>query len=309
MEKISNKDKKQLFLKLIEECDKGNTQRFNKDGNVFHDAGYYDYGDGWKIKNNGILGLWYAGLDEEGKHKVQLIVGGSLEERDSAILDKDEKNEFVKSFTEDELNEFLDKFFNMNNMEALNEFSGIGYFKENENYQTPYPVITQNSLEYLNIIDYINELSEGIDLQSGDVTEFKMGDGFLSDYIKVAKDYDGFYIDGSTTENGTAYITFKQNEENLQYELVEQEGEIRETESILAIVKKAMRDVPEIYQNLRAGTYKKEQFVPKKDDLQKQTTLQEREEELSTLEAEEKTISEAEALIDQQKEGQDVGEE
>ena len=39
------------------------------------------------------------------------------------------------------------------------------------------------------------------------------------------------------------------------------------------------------------------------------TPLQQKEEELSSLEAEAKTISEAEALIDQQKEGQDIGEE
>lgn len=39
------------------------------------------------------------------------------------------------------------------------------------------------------------------------------------------------------------------------------------------------------------------------------TPLQQKEEELSALEKEEKTISEAEALIDQQKEGQDIGEE
>ena len=42
----------------------------------------------------------------------------------------------------------------------------------------------------------------------------------------------------------------------------------------------------------------------------KNTVLQQREEELSALEAEEKMISEAEALIDKQteKEGQDIGE-
>ena len=41
----------------------------------------------------------------------------------------------------------------------------------------------------------------------------------------------------------------------------------------------------------------------------KRQNLKSREEELSSLEAEAKTISEAEALIDQQKEGQDIGEE
>lgn len=45
------------------------------------------------------------------------------------------------------------------------------------------------------------------------------------------------------------------------------------------------------------------------DRKSKTSPLQQREEKLSSLEAEEKTISEAEALIDQQKEGQDIGEE
>lgn len=43
-------------------------------------------------------------------------------------------------------------------------------------------------------------------------------------------------------------------------------------------------------------------------DLINKSTLQKKEEELSSLETEEKTISEAEALMEQQKEGQDIGE-
>ena len=45
------------------------------------------------------------------------------------------------------------------------------------------------------------------------------------------------------------------------------------------------------------------------DEGKSKTPLQQKEEELSALEAEEKTISEAEALIEEQKEGQDKGEE
>lgn len=43
-------------------------------------------------------------------------------------------------------------------------------------------------------------------------------------------------------------------------------------------------------------------------ELRNKSTLQQKEDKLSSLEAEEKTISEAEALIEQQKEGQDIGE-
>ena len=42
-------------------------------------------------------------------------------------------------------------------------------------------------------------------------------------------------------------------------------------------------------------------------ELRNKSTLQQKEDKLSSLEAEEKTISEAEALIEQQKEGQDIG--
>lgn len=305
---ISNEEKKQLFLKLIEECDKGNTQKFNKEGNVFHDAGYYEHGDGWKIKNNGILGLWYAGLDEEGKHKIELIVGGSLEERDYGILDKSEKGSLVRSFSDSELNEFLDKFFDMNNMQALNEFGNTGYFKENEKYETPYAIVTKNSLEYLNIMDYINAMSERIDIQNEGVTGFELGDRFLGNYIEIAKTGDGFRIqcqkDGDDSRE-TAYIKFQQNDESLKYELVEKDGDDKEVESILAVINKAISDVPSIYQHLRNGTYQMEEFVPGKDT---KTPLQQKEEVLSSLEKEEKIISEAEALIEQHKEGQNIGE-
>ena len=265
---ISNEDKKQLFLKLIDECDKGNTQRFDRDGNVFRDAGYFNYGDGWKIKNNGILGLWYAGLDEEGKHVIQLVAGGSLEERDSALFDISKKSAFIRSFSDSELNEFLDKFFDMNNIQALNEFCNTEYFKENEKYETPYANFTKNSLEYLNIMDYINAISERIDIQNEGVTGFELGDRFLGNYIEMAKIQDGFRIvckKQGDDYRETAYFKFQQNRENLKYELVEKDGDDKEVESILAVVNKAIDDVPSIYQHLRNGTYQMEEFLLKSE--------------------------------------------
>ena len=288
MGKLSNEAKKQLFLRLIEECDKGNTYRSNDIGNVFHDAGYYDYGDGWKIKNNGILGLWYYGIDEEGKRKVGLSVGGSLEERDNTLFGS--RDTFAKSFSDSELDQFLDRFFNMNNMEVLNEFGDTRYFKENENYRTPYSNISLNSLEYLNMIDYFNALSEGFDLQNAGGPRLNMGEDFFADAIQVTHgEEDEYWILSETYgKDGKqiAHVTLRQNADTLQYKPNEQYGDNKEIERILAVVNKAISDVPEIYKRLGTGTYKKEDFVPTRDFIQK-ASLQQIEEELSKPEEKE----------------------
>lgn len=257
MEIVSNEQKKSLFLRLIEECKKGNTLRSYKEGNPFSDAGYYDYGNGWKIKNNGILGLWYTGLDEEGKNRINLICGGSIEEKDKAVID--EHCVLTRSFSDDELQEFLDRFFDMNNMEAINEFSsGNRFFTENETYSTPYN--TDNSLEYLNILDYINELSGGIDMQNANVAMFNGGDVLPVDYIQIAQNFPGFTIESRyESKYEPIYIKFDQNPDTLQYELSESDGNI---EQILSIIQKAISDVQNVYQALRTGTYKRADFVP-----------------------------------------------
>ena len=84
-------------------------------------------------------------------------------------------------------------------------------------------------------------------------------------------------------------------------EIVEDEiQDPNKTNKIVEICQKAIADFPQVYQAIRNGTYTKNN----------RSILQQREEELSTLEAEAKTIAEAEALIDKQteKEGQDIGE-
>lgn len=303
MENLSKQDKKQLFLRLIEECDRtGRSDRVNEEGNVYHDAGYYRI---WKIKNDGILGLWYEGLDKEGKHRVELIAGGALEERDYEILYRID-GPLIRSFSDNELDEFLDRFFDMNNMEALNEFGNMGYFEKNENYKTPSVNVTMNSLEYLNIMDYLNELSEGITFNAEESTYFKVGDRFLSDHILLAKDPEGFWIHGSTDKKEIVFMKFKQNIETSQYELIEKTGDENEIELLLDIVDKAMDDVPKIYQHLRAGTYKKEEFVTERN---KQTPLQKRESKLAELEVEKQELLKEEALIQPEKEeGRNIGE-
>lgn len=303
MENLSKQDKKQLFLRLIEECDRtGRSDRVNEEGNVYHDAGYYRI---WKIKNDGILGLWYEGLDKEGKHRVELIAGGALEERDYEILYRID-GPLIRSFSDNELDEFLDRFFDMNNMEALNEFGNMGYFEKNENYKTPSVNVTMNSLEYLNIMDYFNELSEGITFNAEESTYFKVGDRFLSDHILLAKDPEGFWIHGSTDKKEIVFMKFKQNIETSQYELIEKTGDENEIELLLDIVDKAMDDVPKIYQHLRAGTYKKEEFVTERN---KQTPLQKRESKLAELEVEKQELLKEEALMQPEKEeGRNIGE-
>lgn len=303
MENLSKQDKKQLFLRLIEECDRtGRSDRVNEEGNVYHDAGYYRI---WKIKNDGILGLWYEGLDKEGKHRVELIAGGALEERDYEILYRID-GPLIRSFSDNELDEFLDRFFDMNNMEALNEFGNMGYFEKNENYKTPSVNVTMNSLEYLNIMDYLNELSEGITFNAEESTYFKVGDRFLSDHILLAKDPEGFWIHGSTDKKEIVFMKFKQNIETSQYELIEKTGDENEIELLLDIVDKAMDDVPKIYQHLRAGTYKKEEFITERN---KQTPLQKRESKLAELEVEKQELLKEEALMQPEKEeGRNIGE-
>lgn len=303
MENLSKQDKKQLFLRLIEECDRTwRSDRVNEEGNVYHDAGYYRI---WKIKNDGILGLWYEGLDKEGKHRVELIAGGALEERDYEILYRID-GPLIRSFSDNELDEFLDRFFDMNNMEALNEFGNMGYFEKNENYKTPSVNVTMNSLEYLNIMDYLNELSEGITFNAEESTYFKVGDRFLSDHILLAKDPEGFWIHGSTDKKEIVFMKFKQNIETSQYELIEKTGDENEIELLLDIVDKAMDDVPKIYQHLRAGTYKKEEFVTERN---KQTPLQKRESKLAELEVEKQELLKEEALMQPEKEeGRNIGE-
>ena len=67
-----------------------------------------------------------------------------------------------------------------------------------------------------------------------------------------------------------------------------------------------MDDVTKIYQHLRAGTYKKEEFVTERN---KQTPLQKRESKLAELEVEKQELLKEEALMQPEKEeGRNIGE-
>lgn len=73
---------------------------------------------------------------------------------------------------------------------------------------------------------------------------------------------------------------------------------------------RGMEYLRERYSTLDIEIQKIRDEIQQLRDGQKNSPLQKREQELSSLEAEEKTITEAEALIDRQaqKEGQDIGE-
>ena len=72
----------------------------------------------------------------------------------------------------------------------------------------------------------------------------------------------------------------------------------------------SVENLPRIYEAITKGTYRREDFMTAVQSQGKQTPLQQKEAELSELGNEEKTIAEAETLIDKQnlKEGQNIGE-
>ena len=147
MEKLSKEDKKQLFMALVNQYtdrfDLGNAYH-QKEGDAMYEAGYWN---NWKLKNNGILGLHYNGITKDGKKEVCLTVGGGLDESRAKIRG----GNLTKQFDNDtQLDEFLDRFFDMNNMEAINEFAHDSkVFQEEEKYTGCFT--NDIPLEYLEI--------------------------------------------------------------------------------------------------------------------------------------------------------------
>lgn len=304
MEKLSNQNKKELFYGLIKQCPNGFKigSYHQKAGDAMYEAGYWDYN--WKIKNNGILGLRYGGITEDGKKIVSLTVGGALDEAPFAGI---RDGNLIKQFDDDsQLDEFLDRFFDMNNMEAINEFAPDSKaFQEEELYTGCYP--NDFPLEYLYMLDCLNEEFEGSlldrNVYASEYTGEKIGPNST---VRINLNYDDIILDISERidEYKSKWTTAKYNSNDFgsaNMEIVEDEiQDPNKTNKIVEICQKAIADFPQVYQAIRNGTYTKNN----------RSTLQQREEELSALETEEKTISEAEALIDKQseKEGQDIGE-
>ncbi len=304
MEKLSNQKKKELFYGLIKQCPNGlKIGSYEQEaGDAMYEAGYWDYY--WKIKNNGILGLRYGGITKDGKKVVSLTVGGALEE---APLSGIRHGNLIKQFDDDsQLDEFLDRFFDMNNMEAINEFAPDSkVFQRNEQYTGCFP--NDFPLEYLYMLDCLNEeFEENLLYRHVYDSEYAGEKIGPNSKVRINLYYDDIILGISEriNEDKTKWTIAKYNSKDFgsaNMEIVEDEiQDPNKTNKIVEICQKAIADFPQVYQAIRNGTYTKNN----------RSTLQQREEELSALEAEEKTISEAEALIDKQseKEGQDIGE-
>lgn len=331
MEKLSKEDKKQLFMALVNQYtdrfDLGNAYH-QKEGNAMYEAGYWN---NWKLKNNGILGLHYNGITKDGKKEVCLTVGGGLDESHAKIRD----GNLTKQFDNDtQLDEFLDRFFDMNNMEAINEFAHDSkVFQEEEQYKGCFT--NDIPLEYLYMLDCLNEeYGENLVARYVSESEYTGGDVYPNSTIKLVWGYDNIelYMTEKVDEYSYKYTTAKYNYNEFgSTDMEVEEDEIHDSDKLVKLCQKAIEDFPQVYQELRNGTYNKDKFLTEESSLEQKenseetgfeineygeiirpnntkTSLQQKEEELSSLEKEEKTISKAETLIEQQRKGQDIGE-
>ena len=295
MEQLSSQDKKKLFMSMVERAKNGTLDMMRMTESKEYDGIYR------KLENNyGPFGLVVGGITKDGKVSVYLaeqlskqlpsnMVGGSM----ISSLE----------FEEAELNDFLDRFFDMNNMEILNEFyknqpdyvknASLQEYKD-EAYSDFY-----DRLVMLNALDYFNQPGNfHVKTIGRDDYECEVG-------LRVM----------SFEEDGNYRIVFGEGKDAVTYdvrtgEIKEKDFENPEFEKFFNKFLQSVEDLPKIYEAITKGTYRRENFIPTIDAHKKQSPLQQRESELASLEAEEKTISEAEALIDKQteKEGRNIGE-
>lgn len=322
MEKISNEEKKKLFMALVNQYtnrfDLGNAYH-QKEGDAMYEAGYWN--NDWKIKNNSVLGLHYDGITEDGKRQVGLEFGGALGEGGYGNI----RGYYLKKQFDDEnqMYEFLDRFLDMNNMEALNEFGPENKgFQEYEKYEGAFT--NDMHLEYLYLLDCINEK---YDLNQEGLYEatIRTESGSNGD-IHYYPTYGAIGID---LKNEGAEFDLK-NWESYKTEIFGDSKPSHEFQEYIELCQKAISNFPDVYKDLRNGTYSKEKYMSSESPIYQEdtseksnfeineygeiirpnnkTTLQQKEEELAALEKESKTISEAEALIDRQNEGQNIGE-
>ena len=297
MEKLSKEDKKKLFINIIEQAKREGIRGYKQEpGDAMFEAGYWD--NNWKIKNKGILGLKYGGVTSEGKETVILTIGGGLDE-----CRHGEHSDFIKQFDDvTQLSEFLDSFFDMNNMEAINEFAPDNKFFTSENkYEGDKFKFCGCPLEYLHMYDCLMAKYGNREKPLRGVYSGEFSKQHSSDTIVLEWDYSVRKVELLSKIYGNNYEEKYINEFDYNSRTIEDGDYKAEYKDLSDLFNKAISDVPHIYEDLKKGTYSKDKFISVK------TPLQQKEEELSSLETEAKKISEAEALIDQQKECQDIG--
>lgn len=295
MEQLSSQDKKELFMSMVERAKNGTLDMMRMTETKEYDGIYRKL-----VNNYGPFGLVVGGITKDGKVSVYLaeqlskqlpsnMVGGSM----ISSLE----------FEESELSDFLDRFYDMNNMEILNEFfkNQPDYVKNAslQEYKDEEHSDFYDRLVMLNALDYFNQPGNfHVKTLAGDDYECEVG-------LRVM----------SFEEGGNYCIVFGEGRDAVIYDV--KAGEIKEKdfenpqfEKYLNRFLQSVEDLPRIYEAITKGTYRREDFIPAIETQVKQTPLQQKEAELSELEKKEKTIAEAETLIDKQnsKEGQNIGE-
>lgn len=270
MEILSNEEKKDLFMKMVErkKCGTLDTMKIMQ-SKVYKE----EYN---KLKNNhGPFGLVISEITKNGNVSVYLTE--SLEKQNPS--DMAGSNYSSKEFTDEELKEFMDKFFEMNNMEILNEFyktetstgKNVSFqeYKNKEDGKNFDKLVTLNALDYLEYQNRGKEKNSYYFENGLVITPFEKDEkSFLS--IKNGNDFVNFDI-----KNGV--ITEKYIEDS-------------KTEQYLKTFLKSVEDLPRVYKNVVSSTYNKDEFIPNKN------SLKQKEIKLSSLEMEAKKISKEELI-------------
>ena len=305
MEKLTNKDKKELFMSMVEKAKNGTLDMMHMTDSKKYDENYS------QLRNNhGSFGIVIDGITKDGK--ISVYLAESLEKQLPSEMGG-AQGYGVLQFNDTELNDFLDRFFEMNNMEILNEFykNAPEYFKNIslEEYKNDDSDRYYNRLATLNALDYLSAQGSGnVNINGRNNFVFENG-------LNVFLD----------EENGQ--ITIYKDDKDVSFNIKNdngQEVESPELDQYLKIISKSIGDLPNVYESIMNGRYQKEDFVSSKENENgyeineygeiirpnNKTPLQQKEDELSSLEEEEKTISEAEALIKKEmdKKGKDIGE-
>lgn len=291
MEQLSNKDKKELLMSMVEKAKNGTLETMRMTNSKEYDRVYSQLRN-----NNGPFGLVVSGITKDGKISVYLS-DQMTKQIPTNLLSQSADLKFEDA----QLSELLDDFYDMNNMQILNEF-----FKVEPDYLKTISLQEYRDDEYndffdklvmLNALDYLSQQPISIDGRDNYSNE----DGLrLSLLDKKEKTYIALQMGDE--------ISIYDTEDIRKGTMTTNETSTPQFKEYISTFLQSVEDLPKVYEAITSGTYKREDFISTLNSQEKQTALQQKESELSTLEAEAKTISEAEALIDRQNEGQNIGE-
>lgn len=291
MEQLSNKDKKELFMSMVEKAKNGTLESMRMTNSKEYDRVYS------QLRNNiGPFGLVVSGITKDGKISVYLS-DQMTKQIPTNLLSQSADLKFEDA----QLSELLDDFYDMNNMQILNEF-----FKVEPDYLKTISLQEYRDDEYngffdklvmLNALDYLSQQPISIDgrdsYSNEDGLRLSLLDKKGKTYIALQMGDEISIYDTEDIRKGTMTTNETSNPQFKEY---------------ISTFLQSVEDLPKVYEAITNGTYKREDFISTLNSQEKQTALQQKESELSTLEAEAKTIFEAEALIDRQNEGQNIGE-